>query len=960
MFDKIKDFLSNIMKSRLNLLVIIFCVLSLVLIHKLFVLQIVNGQDYLNNYTLSIRKTKEIQGTRGNIYDRNGEILATNRLAYTVQIEDNGSYDDQEQKNEIINDTVNTVIDMIEKNGDTLNSDFGITIGTDGKYEFQYAKGAKRSRFLADVYGYATIEELEEKGLKDSSPQDVMDFLCANERKGGYGFGINQKKLSKERVLKITIVRYGMHLNSFQKYIPTIISSDVSAETVAAIKENMHELPGISIGEETIREYPDSKYFASILGYTGKISQEEYDALSKEKKEKYSLTDIVGKSGIEQVMDEYLQGTKGEEIVYVNNVGKVIETESVKEPKAGNDVYLTIDKNLQITTYKLIEEKLAGIILRKLTYVLDYTRDPNGEASNVIIPIGDVYYSFIGNEIIDTDEFAKKNATATEMQVYSLYQSRLDQSITKIENQLNSSSAPAYKKLPKEMQAYMTYIASDLLVNNTGVLMKDNIDVNDEVYKAWKNEKISLYEYLNHAISENWVDSSLLKNYIDADSKYSDSNQLYKGLVKYIVDYLKTDSNFDKLIYRYMIKDGTLSGNKICILLYDQEVLEYDETWYNRLQSGYGAYDFIRAKIETLEITPGQLGVEPSTGSAVMTQASTGQTLVCVSYPGYDNNRLANNMDVAYYNQVYANSSLPFYNKATQELTAPGSTFKPLSAITGLTEGVVSASTYISCSGPFEKVTPSPVCWIHPAGHGNLNVIGAIANSCNCYFYELGYRMGTNKKGNYSSDTGVNLFEKYAKSFGLGEASGLEIPERLPNISDEDSVRSAIGQGTHVYSTSQLAKYINGVANKGTVYDLTLLYKVEDKNGKLLKEYKPSIYNEVDEVNEDTFNLVHQGMVSMVGNDSRFTSLREKGFQMAGKTGTAQQSNTHADHVLFVGFAPSTQPEISLCVRIANGYSSGYTAEIGRDMVRKYFKLADDSQLIFGKAGVLGSETHGD
>ena len=133
-----------------------------------------------------------------------------------------------------------------------------------------------------------------------------------------------------------------------------------------------------------------------------------------------------------------------------------------------------------------------------------------------------------------------------------------------------------------------------------------------------------------------------------------------------------------------------------------------------------------------------------------------------------------------------------------------------------------------------------------------------------------------------------------------------------------------------------------------------------DKEGAVLKEYQPKVYNEVTEVSEETYNLVHQGMINMVARDTRFQSVRAAGLQMAGKTGTAQQSNTHADHVLFVGFAPSTEPQIALSVRIANGYSSGYPSEIARDMVRKYFGLAEDSQLIFGKAGVLGAETHAD
>ena len=128
MFSNIKDFLANIFKSRLIVLIALFSLLSFMIVQKLFVLQIVNGENYLENYTLSIRKTKVIQGTRGNIYDRDGEILATNRLAYSVQIEDNGSYENREQKNKVINETINKVIDMIETNKDSVVNDFGIVL----------------------------------------------------------------------------------------------------------------------------------------------------------------------------------------------------------------------------------------------------------------------------------------------------------------------------------------------------------------------------------------------------------------------------------------------------------------------------------------------------------------------------------------------------------------------------------------------------------------------------------------------------------------------------------------------------------------------------------------------------------------------------------------------------------------------------------------------------------------
>ncbi len=964
MFDKLKEYLSEFFKSRLVVLIIFFFLLFLIIIQKLFTLQIVDGDYYQNNYTLKIQKTIEEQGTRGNIYDRNGKVLATNRLAYSVRIEDNGSYEDVEEKNKAINNTIYDVIQIVESHGDTVVNDFGIVL-EHGEYQFLYAEGTKRQRFLADIYGYATIDQLSKKEAA-SSPEDVIEFMCLEERRTSAGisngFGIDREKFSKEEVLKLICVRYGMHLNSYKQYIPTTISSDVSDETVAEIMEKLSELQGISIGEESLREYPDSKYFASILGYTGKISQEEYDALSKEQKKKYSITDIVGKAGIEQLMDEYLQGEKGEELVYVNNVGKEIERKVVRESKAGNDVYLTLDKDMQMTAYNLIEEKLAGIVLRKMNNILDYRRDPDGNAADVIIPIGDIYYSFIGNEILDIDHFAKEDASSTEKRVYQAYSSRQAKAIDAIVSNMQSASSPSYKQSSREMQAYLYYISTGLLSSKTGILMADKIDTDDEVYQAWLDEEINLNEYLNHAIAQNWIDSSAIKKYVGGDGKYSDSQEIYQGILTCIQDYLKTDRDFEKLVYRYMIKDGSLSGSYICIMLYDQGVLPKDDAMYNRLLSGYSPYQFIRDKIQTLEITPGQLGVEPSTGSLVMTETASGRTLVCASYPGYDNNRLANTMDSNYYSHLYASSSNPLYNKATQELTAPGSTFKMISSAAGLEEGVVTSGTVLRCSGPYTNITPSPKCWIHPGGHGNLNVVQAIGHSCNNYYYEVGFRLGLMSNGSYSSELGIETLSMYAQMFGLGEKSGLEIPEREPQISDEDAVRSAIGQGSHIYSVSQLAKYVTGIANKGTVYDLTLLSKVADIDGNVIKNYEPNIYKEIteDEISDSTFHFIHRGMNFMVEKDERFNIVRKAGMTMAGKTGTAQQSNTHADHVLFVGFAPSDNPQIAISCRIANGYSSGYPAEIGRDMVLKYFNLADDSNLLTGGAASLGVETHGD
>ena len=130
-----------------------------------------------------------------------------------------------------------------------------------------------------------------------------------------------------------------------------------------------------------------------------------------------------------------------------------------------------------------------------------------------------------------------------------------------------------------------------------------------------------------------------------------------------------------------------------------------DQDTYNKLANGsLSAYDFIRDKIENIEITPAQLALDPCSGSAVVTDPNTGEFLAVVSYPGYDNNRLANTMDSKYYNQLLNDLSQPFYNKATQQKTAPGSTFKPVTAVAALTEGIINTESEIDCTGVFDKI----------------------------------------------------------------------------------------------------------------------------------------------------------------------------------------------------------------------------------------------------------------
>lgn len=976
LWERIKTGISEIVKSRVFVVIILFCVTSAILVQRVFYLQIVKGQEYFDNYKLQIQKTKDVEGTRGNIYDRNGKLLAYNELAYSVTIEDNGDYDDLTEKNKEINKVVSTVIDIVESNGDTVINDFGIILDNDNNYMYVAESDTQRLRFIADVYGQATIDKLT-KEQKNQSADELIHYLCTDKRNG---YGISEKKLSKEEVLKLVNIRYAISLNSYQKYIATTIAEDVSDETVADVMENLDSLQGVNIEEESLRRYTDSKCFANIIGYTGQISVEEYDALSKKEQEEYDKTDTIGKAGIEKTMDATLRGKKGNVKLYVNNVGKVIETVQGDEPEAGNDLYLSIDADLQKAAYNILEQELAGIVLANLQNTLNYDRTKVSDGSDVIIPVGDVYNSFITNDVLDMNHFAEDDAKTTEKEVYAAFAERKEAVMEDIVETLNDPDGSVYKDLSKEMQAYMTYIVSDMLTGSDGVILSGKIDSNDDTYKAWReDESINIYTYLNYAISKNWTDTSKIKDYMPESGKYSDSSEVYEALKKYITESLQSNNGFDKLIYRYMIRSGSITGRQICLMLYEQEILKYNEDQYNRLMSGsLGAYDFIRGKIETLEITPGQLALEPCTGSLVMTDTDTGEVLACVSYPGYDNNRLANTMDSEYYNKLVTDLARPFYNNATQEKTAPGSTYKPLVAIAGVTEGVINTGSYLPCYGEYKKVTPNPKCWIYPQAHGSLNVAGAIENSCNSFFYEVGYRLSLKKGGidsigsdndegkatatYYSSNVGTDALKKYAVKFGLGDTSGLEIPEAEPEISDESSVPSAIGQGTNNYTTSQLARYATAVANKGTVYDLTLFDKVTDVEGNTIEEFEPEIKNTITDVSASTWNAVHEGMRNVVlrAHSDIFTELNRKGLKLSGKTGTAQQSKTHPDHGLFIGFAPSNNPEIAFAIRIANGYSSSRAAEVGRDVMKYYYDLVPEKEIITGEAAKIGSSSGGD
>lgn len=940
MFENIKEVFRLFFKSRLAVATVCMTLLFGVLLWHVFYLQVINGEEYQDNYTLKIVKERTLNSTRGNIYDRNGNLLAYNELAYSITIEDNGTYSSTNKKNEALNAEIAQIINALEKNGDSIVNDFKVNLSADGSYAFNVT-GTSLKRFLADVYGEASYDDLKYDDKLGYDPsqatvEQVMDYL-ANDR-----FGISEE-YDVQMAYKIIVVRFAMAQNAYQKYIATTIATNVSEESVAYISEHSQELQGVEVLDDTIRKYNDSEYFASILGYTGKISSEEYAKLS-ETDDSYTLNDVVGKGGIEQYMDSYLKGEKGYEKLYVDYMGKAVEVIEREEPTAGNNLYLSLDRDLQIAVYNLLEQEIAGIVYSNI----------DNPYSDIPIPITDVYFALINNNVVDFTAFSDSDATDAEQSVQRIFESRQDTVKSLLSNQLSGTSSPDFKDLGEEEQDYYSYIIRRL--KKVGILIEDNIDTTDEVYQQWQQGEISPKDYLNHAISKNWIDITKFT----VEEKYSDSTEIYDALCNYILEELFYEKDFSKIIYEYLIKGETISGKQLCLILFDQGVLPYDEDEIAALNNGtVTAVAFLKEKIKNLDITPAQLALDPCSGSCVVTNTKTGEILAMVSYPGYDSNRLANTVDAEYFNSLQDDKSLPQYNYATQQGTAPGSTFKMVTSTAGLSEGVITIGERIRDLGVYENISNHPKCWIFTSNggtHGEINVSEALRDSCNYYYYEVGYRLSTNNyTTGYSDELGIAKIQKYASLFGLDERTGIEIEEAEPHIADEFPVMASIGQSNNSYTTVQLSRYVTAVANGGTVYQYTLLNRLEDPEGNVIETYEPQVRNTVDVLNNEEWNAIHYGMRMVVENTKEFDGFP---IEVAGKTGTAQQNLKRANHALFVGYAPYNDPEISIATRIAYGYTSHNAAELSRNVFAYYFGVEDEEELLSGQAEDVNSSSN--
>lgn len=344
-----------------------------------------------------------------------------------------------------------------------------------------------------------------------------------------------------------------------------------------------------------------------------------------------------------------------------------------------------------------------------------------------------------------------------------------------------------------------------------------------------------------------------------------------------------------------------------------------------------------------IEQTRGERGTDCFSGAAVAVEISTGEVLAMASLPGYDPAEYTND-----YDKLLNDPNNPLFNRALNGAYTPGSTFKPLTSIAALEEGIITPDTIIEDQGVYKYYAPSyqPSCLIWKntgATHGPINVSQAIGVSCNYFYYDVGRRLGIDK------------LSEYARKFGLGESTGIELAEAPGIVASQeyresvngewypgDTLQAAIGQSDNMFTPAQLASYVCTILNKGDRYALHLVKDIRSyKTGEAVYENVPQIISSV-EVSESTIAAVKDGMRRVTEDGTAKTVFEEFPVSVGGKTGTAEVSGG-SDTVLFVGFAPYDNPQIAVAVVLEHGATSRYAAQVARDMFECYLGLSDVS-----------------
>ena len=628
---------------------------------------------------------------------------------------------------------------------------------------------------------------------------------------------------------------------------------------------------------------------------------------------------------------------------------QIIKHEYYKERANSSNVYFIntepvrgeiLDRNgvglaVNQTGYKIFLDRLhiskntENDLLVKITNFLNSKNEPWTDVLPIYVN-NDEY--FFDEDKISEIKLLKKflklheNSSATDCINYmiskyipennsELYTKQEIRNICSIKYNLDKNSILYYKSVP--------YVISNNINKNTALeILEKNREFSGIRIQSSLTRSYVSKDLLSHIIG--YIGSMSHEEFEEKKQNYSMDEKIGKsGIEKKFESFLhgkggKRHVQISKTgeITKILEKDQAVSGNTVYL------------TISSELQKI--ANESLKNNIEKIKKT----GVKDcNSGAVVVLDTRDFSILAAASYPSFDLEKFME--DRSYYTELINDPAVPLLNRAFCGAYAPGSIHKPLVALASLEEHKLEPDEKISCTGSFNFYRNYR---LHCMGvHRSINLVTALARSCNVFFAELGRRLG------------AELLESWAKKFGLGVKTGVELSESIGIVAgpehskkvgsrwyESGSSQAAIGQSDNMFTPLQLATYVATIANNGVRYRTHLLYKITDySREKIIQNYEPEILETID-ISQENLTLVKEGMRQVVlsGTARDFASFP---VPIAAKTGTAQ--NSGSDHTTFICFGPYENPEIAIAVVIEHGVSGMASKNIARDILNYYFSI---------------------
>lgn len=640
-----------------------------------------------------------------------------------------------------------------------------------------------------------------------------------------------------------------------------------------------------------------------------------------------------------------LQIVHGEEYRSESNTRLTRETTlkaargSILDSSGNKLVSTTVEYNVEI--YKT---KIDADTLNKSLLLFAQTLEANGDKYVDEFPIKINPYTYVGSNFESWKKANKINESATEEEAFNYFKNRYKVSTDSLENDRRVITL----RYAIELNGYSS-TRSVTIAKNIGNVTRDTLNVMSENYPgiSTSSKPTTQYNYGELASHILGYVGPISDSELKVNTDYDMNDYIGKaGVEKVFEKYLKgtdgirqVDMSVEGVVTDEYVSKEAISGSDV-VLTIDADLQKVTEKAladdiYN-MQTGklYGAR-------------------KADQGAAVVINVKTGEILAMASYPNYNPALFTDGISTANWNNYLNDSRHPLVNKAISDISAPGSTFKMVTALAGLQSGAIGTGSYITCKGHYTHFDDyQPWCWLR-GGHGAQNVTSAIEHSCNYFFYETG-RL-----------TGIKNLAGTASSLGLGQKTGIELPdEATGNLASPDTIQSgdvwtagytiqaAIGQLYNAFSPVQMAKYTAMIANGGRNLDVTIIKAINNPDGTQVSRNDINTYVNQKlgitgnsgsdlEISAENLNAVKQGMRGVTSDDggTAVQYFRNFNIEVGGKTGSA--TTAYGTNSWFVGFAPFNDPEIAIAVYVKNGAHGAYTAPVARDIFAQYFGMND-------------------